>query len=104
MVTTLLARRAQVRQVYLAAHLSPGQPVFSRAAAGLAARLAASGVQADLAAKKASALLYQSLIGQATTLAYLDTFGILAVGSAVMFFLSFALKKNQPGGGPVAME
>jgi DHA2 family multidrug resistance protein len=104
MVTTLLARRAQVRQVYLAAHLSPGQPVFDQAAARLAARLAASGVQAELAVKKASALVYQDLIGQATTLAYLDTFGILAVGSAVMFLLSFALRKNEPGGGPAVME
>jgi MFS transporter, DHA2 family, multidrug resistance protein len=104
MVTTLLARRAQIRQLYLAAHFTPGQPAFNQAAAGLAARLAASGVQAELAAKKASALLYQSLVGQATTLAYLDTFGILAVGSAVMFVLSFALRKNQPGGGPAVME
>ena len=104
MVTTLLARRAQVRQVYLSAHLSPGQPAFNQAVAALTARLSASGVQSALAARKAAGLVYQSLIGQATTLAYLDTFGILAVGSAVMFFLSFALRKNQPGGGPAVME
>ncbi|HEY6292000.1 MAG TPA: DHA2 family efflux MFS transporter permease subunit [Terriglobia bacterium] len=104
MVTTLLARRAQVRQAYLVAHVTPGQPTFAQASAALAARLAASGVQAELAAKKASGLLYESLIGQASTLAYLDTFGILAVGSAIMFLLSFALRKNEPGGGPAVME
>ena len=104
MVTTLLARRAQVRQVYLAAHIGPGHPAFNLAASALAARLAAAGVQADLAAEKAVGMVYQALIGQATTLAYVDTFGILAVGSAVMFLLSFALRKNQPGGGPVALE
>lgn len=104
MVTTLLARRAQIRQSYLIAHVTPGQPAFARAAAALAARLAAAGVQGDLAARKASGLLYQSLIGQASTLAYVDTFGVLSAGAAVMFLLSFALKKNQPGGGPVAME
>ena len=104
MVTTLLARRAQVRQVYLAAHIGPGHPAFNLAASTLAARLAAAGVQADLAAEKAVGMVYQALIGQATTLAYVDTFGILAVGSAVMFLLSFALRKNQPGGGPVALE
>ncbi|HEV2424553.1 MAG TPA: DHA2 family efflux MFS transporter permease subunit [Terriglobia bacterium] len=104
MVTTVLARRAQVRQVYLVRHIAPGQPTFNQAAASLAARLAASGVQADLAAEKALGLLYRSLIGQATTLAYIDTFGILGGGAAIMFFLSFALKKNQPGGGSVVME
>jgi MFS transporter, DHA2 family, multidrug resistance protein len=104
MVTTLLARRAQVRQVYLAAHVTQGQAAFTQGAGVLAARLAAAGIQADLAAKKASGLLYQALIGQASTLAYLDTFGILGAGAAVMFLLSFALKGNQPGGGGVAME
>ena len=104
MVTTLLARRAQVRQVYLAAHTTPGQPSFTQAVAALAARLSAAGVQADLAAKKAYGLLYQALIGQATTLAYIDTFAILAVGAAIMFLLSFALKKNELGGGRVVVE
>jgi MFS transporter, DHA2 family, multidrug resistance protein len=104
MVTTLLARRAQVRQAYLIAHVTPGQPTFVQASAALTARLFVAGVQAELAAKKASGMLYQALIGQATLLAYVDTFSILAAGAAVMFFLSFMLKKNQPGGGAVAME
>jgi DHA2 family multidrug resistance protein len=104
MVTTLLARRAQVRQVYLAAHLTRGQPTFAQAVAALTARLSSAGVQADLAAKKAYGLVYQALIGQATTLAYIDTFAILAVASAIMFVFSFALKKNELGGGRVIVE
>jgi DHA2 family multidrug resistance protein len=104
MVTTLLARRAQVRQVYLAAHLTRGQPTFAQAVAALTARLSSAGVQADLAAKKAYGLVYQALIGQATTLAYIDTFAILAVASAIMFVFSFALKKNELGGGRVIAE
>jgi MFS transporter, DHA2 family, multidrug resistance protein len=36
---------------------------------------------------------------QAATLAYIDTFMVLAVISAIMFVLSFVLKKNDPGGG-----
>jgi hypothetical protein len=31
---------------------------------------------------------------QAATLAYVDTFMVLAVGSAIMFWLAFVLKKN----------
>jgi len=104
MVTTLLARRAQVRQVYLVAHVTPGHPTLVQAAAGLAARLSASGVQSELAIRKADAMVYQSVIGQATTLAYIDTFSILAAGAALMFLLSFALKKNDVGGGRVVME
>jgi MFS transporter, DHA2 family, multidrug resistance protein len=104
MVTTLLARRAQVRQVYLAAHVTPGHLTLPQAAAALAARLEATGVQSELALRKADALIYQNVIGQASTLAYIDTFSILAAGAAVMFFLSFALKKNEVGGGRVVME
>jgi len=44
-------------------------------------------------------MLYRALVGQATTLAYIDTFWVLSVGAAIMFILSFALKKNEPGGG-----
>jgi DHA2 family multidrug resistance protein len=36
---------------------------------------------------------------QAATLAYIDTFWVLSVLSAIMFLLSFVLKKNEPGGG-----
>ena len=44
------------------------------------------------------------MIGQATTLAYIDTYLVLAIGAAIMFVLSFALRKNEPGGGRVAMR
>src|SRR5437899_1570901 len=44
MVTTLIARRAQFHQVYLVAHVTPGRPAFTRAAAGLEAHLSALGL------------------------------------------------------------
>jgi DHA2 family multidrug resistance protein len=49
----------------------------------------------------AYARIYQSLQAQAASLAYIDTFMVLAVGAAIMFCLSFALKKNDPGAGGV---
>ena len=104
LVTTLIARRAQVHQVYLGAHVSPGALGVGGAATGLAARLAASGVQAEHAVEVAYGLLYQNLVRQATVLAYLDTFLVLAATSAVMFVLSFVLAKNKPGGARVVME
>jgi MFS transporter, DHA2 family, multidrug resistance protein len=99
MVTTLIARRAQFHQVYLVAHVTPGQPTFVQAVKGLAARLAASGLDAERATSQAYARLYQALIGQATTLAYIDTFWVLSIGAGIMFLLSFALRRNEPGGG-----
>jgi len=99
MVTTLIARRAQFHQVYLVAHVTQGQPTFTQASEALAARLAALGLDASRAASQAYDRLYHALIGQATTLAYIDTFWVLCVGAGIMFLLSFALRKNEPGGG-----
>ena len=54
MVTTLLARRAQVRQAYLVAHARPGQP-FYPGARGSGRAPATSGVDAQRAARKRTA-------------------------------------------------
>ncbi len=103
MVTTLIARRAQVHHTYLVAHVTSGQPAFTQSAQALADRLAAAGLDASQAMSQAYGRLYQVLIAQATTLAYIDTFWVLCIGAGIMFLLSFALKKNEPGaGGEVA--
>ena len=99
MVTTLIARREQFHQVYLVAHTTLGKPDFTLAVKALAARLAASGLDVTRASSQAYGRIYGELIGQATTLAYIDTFWVLAVGAAIMFMVSFALRKNEPGGG-----
>ena len=98
MVTTLIARRAQFHQVYLVRHTAPGQPTFTQAVKALAAHLAVMGLDASRATSQAYGRVYRALIGQATTLAYIDTFWVLCVGAGIMFLLSFALRKNQPGG------
>ncbi|MGH9493717.1 MAG: DHA2 family efflux MFS transporter permease subunit, partial [Candidatus Sulfotelmatobacter sp.] len=104
LVTTLIARRSQFHQVHLAANVAPGHATLAQAASTLAAHLTASGVNAERAVTEAYALLYRTLIAQASTLAYIDTFFVLAAGSAIMFLLSFALKKNDPSGRRVVME
>ncbi len=104
MVTTLIARRAQVHQVYLVAQVTPGRPTFTQTVAALADHLATLGLDSTLALHQAYGRVYRATIAQATTLAYIDTFWVLAMGAAVMFLLSFALKKNDPsGGGEVAV-
>jgi len=102
MVTTVIARGAQFHQVHLVSRTGDGEPAFTAMVADYTARLAASGVEATEAARKAHGLVYQIVIAQATTLAYVDTFRALAVGAGVMFLLSFALRRNDPGGGTAA--
>ncbi len=99
MVTTLIARREQFHQVYLATHTTMGKPNFTLAVRALAVRLATSGLDITRATEQAYGRIYGELIGQATTLAYIDTFWVLAIGAAIMFVVSFALRKNEPGGG-----
>jgi DHA2 family multidrug resistance protein len=99
MVTTLLARVAQFHQVHLVDRVSAGEPALNAAITGLAKGLMASGVEATQALEQATGRVYQLVIAQATLLAYVDTFRFLAYGAGLMFFLSFALKRNDPGGG-----
>jgi DHA2 family multidrug resistance protein len=105
MVTTLIARRSQFHQEILADYVRAGSSNFQNVARGLAEHVANSGLSAPDAQKQAYARIYQLVQAQAASLAYVDTFMVLAVASAVMFFLAFALKKNAPGGGAdVAVE
>ncbi|MGH9643571.1 MAG: DHA2 family efflux MFS transporter permease subunit, partial [Terriglobales bacterium] len=101
LVTTLIARRSQFHQARLVEYARVDNPNFANAANGLAQRLAKSGVDKADAHNWAYARIYQSLQAQAATLAYVDTFMVLSVAAAIMFCLSFALQKNDPGGGGV---
>jgi MFS transporter, DHA2 family, multidrug resistance protein len=104
MVTAIIARRSQVHQVYLAADVTPGATSVTNAISGLTARLAASGMDAVQSSRVAYAILYRTVILQATTLAYVDAFMILAVISLIMCVLALFLKKNQLGGHRVMVE
>jgi DHA2 family multidrug resistance protein len=98
-VTTLLARRAQFHQEILVGHIREGNPRFQGAINNLSQHLADSGLDKHGAQIAAYARIYQSIQAQASAAAYIDTFMVLAVGSGIMFFLAFILKKNDPGGG-----
>jgi len=98
-VTTLLARRAQFHQEILIDHTIAGNSNFQGAVGGLSQRLAQAGLERHTAQMTAYARIYQSVQAQASANAYIDTFMVLGIGSLIMFFLSFLLKKNDPGGG-----
>jgi MFS transporter, DHA2 family, multidrug resistance protein len=99
MVTTLIARRSQFHQARLIEFTRDGNPNFQHSVSGLAQRLGHAGMSPPDAQMGAYARIYESIQRQAGTLAYIDTFMVLCVGAGIMFFLSFLLKKNEPGGG-----
>jgi DHA2 family multidrug resistance protein len=99
LVTTLIARRSQYHQEILVGYTRLDNPNFHNTVTGLSQQLAHSGLGAHEATAQAYARIYQNVQAQAASLAYVDTFMVLAVGAAIMFFLAFLLKKNDPGGG-----
>jgi DHA2 family multidrug resistance protein len=66
---------------------------------GFTRHFASSGLGKHEALATAYARIYQAVQAQAACLAYIDTFMVLCIASAIMFFLSFLLEKNDPGGG-----
>jgi MFS transporter, DHA2 family, multidrug resistance protein len=99
LVTTLIARRSQFHQHILVDYTRVDNPNFQNSVDGLTEHLAHSGLGTHEAHFQAYARIYQGLQAQAASLAYIDTFMVLAVGAGVMFCLAFVLKKNDPGGG-----
>jgi DHA2 family multidrug resistance protein len=101
LVTTVVAQRSQFHQSVLAEHT--GSPAFQNALNSLAQRLTQAGLSVHEAREQALARLYASLRAQAAAMSYIDLYLMLSIGAAVMFFLTFFLKKNSPGrGGTVA--
>jgi DHA2 family multidrug resistance protein len=102
MVTTLIDRRSQYHQSVLVSHATPGSQSFRNLINGSTQLFIHSGMSPPDAHRKAYASIYQLVRAQAATMAYIDTFWVLAVFSAVMFVLSFLLKKNDPRAGGAA--
>jgi DHA2 family multidrug resistance protein len=104
LVTTLIARRSQFHQFRLVEHARIDNTNFANAAQGLTQHYANTGLGKHEASATAYASIYRSLQAQAASLAFVDTFMVLCVAAAIMFCLSFFLKKNDPGGGPAIAE
>ena len=88
-VTTLLVRRSQVHQNYLAAHISADARTAGNAVAGLAAHLAGSGYDPWDAHRAALGALYRMVEQQASLLAYTDNFAVL--GYLALFSMPLVL-------------
>ncbi len=98
-VTTMLARDAQRHQTYIAARISPYNPIFQQYWARLQALLSFRG-PSDHTAQKAFLSIYGLAVRQATLLAYMDDFRFLAVCSLLCVPAALALKKLSLRKGP----
>jgi DHA2 family multidrug resistance protein len=96
-VTTLLARRAQVHQAMLVSHLTPYDWQYQAALRGVSQMLMTQGASAVQALSQAQGMLYGMLVRQATMLAFVDNFRILGMASLSVIPLVFLIKKVQPG-------
>ena len=101
-VTTLVTQGSQVHQVTLSAHATTFNPAFRNAVGGLTRQINGP---SPAGPARALATVYRAIVTQATILAYMDAFAILGVAAALMFALTFALKKNPIGASArVAVE
>jgi DHA2 family multidrug resistance protein len=99
MVTTLLARRAQFHQNVLSYHATNYDPAFQNQLKGLSTQLVHAGASAPDAQVQAYGRIYQGVLVQSQTLAYIDTFMVLAIAASIMFLLAFIVRKNDTSGG-----
>jgi MFS transporter, DHA2 family, multidrug resistance protein len=79
MITTLLARRAQYHQSTLAGHVTQWSPETTERLREWTAHFMQHGADTFTAERRATAMLYRELVGQAQVLTYGDEFWLLAI-------------------------
>jgi MFS transporter, DHA2 family, multidrug resistance protein len=102
LVTTLLARRAQVHQAMLVAHVTPYDGAAQQYLLTLEQRFAAAAGSMD-GARQALAALYAVVVKQATLLAFIDVFRLLAIVALLCIPFVLLLKKTKAQ-GPLAIH
>jgi DHA2 family multidrug resistance protein len=85
-------------------HLTPLDLPYQATLQGLTQTMMQRGADAVGAATQAQAVLYGILQRQATMLAFVDVFWLLAVVFLAVSPLAFLMKKIAPHQGPVTME
>jgi len=103
LVTTLIARRAQLHQERLITHLDPGNPLWTSRVDGIAHTLSHGGMAPAEAARAAAGVVYRQVIQQAQTLSYLDAFLVLA-GIMALMVPAILLTRRPSGHVEVALE
>jgi DHA2 family multidrug resistance protein len=106
LVTTGLARRAQFHQARLTENLNAANPQFQSVLRGMTSTFSGGGAGPGFggvsAQQHAYALMQGNVIRQATMMAYIDNFWVLAVVIFCLIPFVFLIKKGKPGGEIVA--
>jgi DHA2 family multidrug resistance protein len=102
-VTTMLARGAQAHQAAMVSHLTPYDPVFRERLSEMVANFTAHR-NVVTATQQAYGAMYQTLVRQATLLAYIDNFRFLALLCLICLPAGLLFKKVRARGGPAAMH
>ena len=97
----MVTNRAQVHQALLAQSATSYNPQMQTSLQNLASTLMPAGLSASDAMHQAYARIYAGLQVQAQTLAYIDTFWVLAVIALCLTPLVFLLKRVEPGEAPL---
>ena len=95
-VTTIIARRSQVHQANLVAHVAPSGVLNARID-GISQALQHAGISAAQATKMAYGQIYGQVIKQAQTLAYLDVLFLLSIVTAIMVPAVLMTRRVRPG-------
>jgi MFS transporter, DHA2 family, multidrug resistance protein len=90
--TTLLARRAQVHQNVMVARMTPYDPVYQRRLESLRQVLTPQ-VGPSKATAQALGIMYQTLVAQATLLAFVDNFRLITVMAICCMPLAMFLQR-----------
>jgi DHA2 family multidrug resistance protein len=96
----MITERAQFHQHQLVQNATAYNPQMRTAVAALGQTLAHAGLSTPDAARQAYGRIYLAIQGQAQTLAYIDTFWMLAIAALCMVTLVFLLKRIEPGKAP----
>ncbi|MDA8231056.1 MAG: DHA2 family efflux MFS transporter permease subunit [Magnetospirillum sp.] len=99
-VVTMLSRYGQAHQTVLAAHAYSGSPAYRQALQGMAAALAGHGASLAEAAHQAQAHAYGAILGQASLLAFLDDFNLMAALFLAFIPLILLMRRPDLGGSP----
>jgi DHA2 family multidrug resistance protein len=98
--TTLISERRQANMAHLGANLNPLSQNYSDALAEIAKTFRDHGASAADSVQRAGVYLYQTLVAQATILAYLDMFLIYAILAFAFVPVTFLFSPLKAAGGP----
>jgi MFS transporter, DHA2 family, multidrug resistance protein len=92
-ISTMLVRRAQVHQNYLAAHVYPSSANYRILDRGFGGMMQIQGYSAAGATSRAMAHTYNLMVQQANVLAYIDTIHALVILTVCLIPIGYLMKK-----------